>query len=64
VSFQDRSAQETGLPDGGADVVTCAQSLHWMEPQSTFAEVARILRLGGAFAACDYDLLPTIGWEA
>lgn len=64
VSFQDWSAQETGLPDGAADVVTCAQSLHWMEPQSTFAKVARILRPGGAFAAYDYNLLPTIGWEA
>ena len=64
VSFRDGSAQATGLPDGAADVVTCAQSLHWMEPQSTFAEVVRVLRPGGVFAAYDYDLLPTIDWEA
>ena len=35
-----------------------------MEPVSTFAEVARILRPGGVFAAYDYDLLPTVHWEA
>jgi SAM-dependent methyltransferase len=36
-------------------LVTCSQSLHWMEPEPTFAEVARILRRGGVFAAYDYD---------
>jgi hypothetical protein len=35
-----------------------------MEPVSTFAEVARILQPGGVFAAYDYDLLPTVHWEA
>src|SRR6266850_2636771 len=64
VSFHDASAQHTGLPASTAEVVTCAQSLHWMEPVSTFAEVARILRPGGVFAAYDYDLLPTAHWEA
>jgi SAM-dependent methyltransferase len=64
VSFRDGSAQQTGLPDGVAEIVTCAQSLHWMEPQTTFAEVARILRPGGVFAAYDYDLVPTVQWEA
>jgi SAM-dependent methyltransferase len=64
VSFHDASAQHTGLPDGAAEIVTCAQSLHWMEPQSTVAEVARILRPVGVFAAYDYDLVPTVHWEA
>jgi len=54
----------TGLPDASADIVTCAQSLHWMDPPSTFAEVARILRPGGVFAACDYDWPPVTGlWQ-
>jgi SAM-dependent methyltransferase len=56
-------ANATGMPDGCADIVTCAQSLHWMEPVSTFAEIARILRNGGVFAAYDYDWPPTIGRE-
>ncbi len=50
----------TGLPDGCADIVTCSQSLHWMEPTSTFAEIARILRPEGVFAAFDCDWPPTI----
>jgi ubiquinone/menaquinone biosynthesis C-methylase UbiE len=55
----------TGLPDACADIVTCAQSFHWMEPGSTLAEVARLLRPGGVFAAYDYDFIPiTQSWEA
>jgi SAM-dependent methyltransferase len=51
------------LPDGCADVVTCAQSFHWMEHRSTIAEIARILRPGGIFAAYDYDWPPLVHWE-
>ena len=46
VRFVQAYAQETGLPDGVADVVTCSQSFHWMEPEPTLAEAARILRPG------------------
>jgi SAM-dependent methyltransferase len=63
VSFRDASAQHTGVPGGAAEIVTCAPSLHWMEPANTLAEVARILRPGGVFATYDYDLLPTVHWE-
>jgi ubiquinone/menaquinone biosynthesis C-methylase UbiE len=55
VSFVEGVAHETGLPDACADIVTASQSLHWMDLQPTFAEVKRILRLGGVFAAYDYD---------
>jgi ubiquinone/menaquinone biosynthesis C-methylase UbiE len=54
----------TGLPDGSADIVTCSQSLHWMEPEPTFAEVARILRPGGIFAAYDHDWPPIVDCDA
>jgi len=63
VVFHDGFAHQTGVPDGAADIVTCAQSFHWMEPESTFAEVARTLRPGGVFAAYDYDWPPTVHWE-
>ena len=63
VSYQAGYANATGLPDGCAEIVTCSQSLHWMEPVSTFAEIARILRPGGVFAAYDYDWPPTISGE-
>lgn len=64
VRFKAGYSHDTGLEDACADIVTCSQSLHWMEPESTFAEVARILRPGGVFAAYDYDLPPTINWQA
>ena len=51
----------TGLPAASADVVLTVQALHWMEPDSTFAEVARILRPGGVFAALDCDWPPSVG---
>jgi SAM-dependent methyltransferase len=55
---------QVALASGCADIVTCSQSLHWMEPASTLAEVARLLRPGGVFAAYDYDGSPVIpSWE-
>jgi len=63
VRFVHAYAQATGLPDGAADIVTCSQALHWMEPEPTLAEAARILRPGGIFAAYDYDWPPIVHWE-
>jgi SAM-dependent methyltransferase len=63
VRFVQAYAQATGLPDGEADLVTCSQALHWMEPEPTFAEAARLLRPGGVFAAYDYDWPPVVNWE-
>jgi ubiquinone/menaquinone biosynthesis C-methylase UbiE len=64
VTYRAGMSSDTGLPDGCPDIVTCSQSLHWMEPEPTFAEVARILRAGGDFAAIDCDWPPTTDWEA
>jgi SAM-dependent methyltransferase len=63
VRFVQAYAQATGLPDDEADLVTCSQALHWMEPEPTFAEAARLLRPGGVFAAYDYDWPPVVNWE-
>ncbi len=63
IQFRAGLSTQTDLPDGCADIVTCSQSLHWMEPEPTFAEIKRILRSGGFFAAYDYDWPPTIHWE-
>lgn len=63
ISYSKGLSTATGLPDGCADIVTCCQCLHWMEPEPTFAEIARILRPGGVFAACDADFPPTVMWQ-
>jgi SAM-dependent methyltransferase len=63
VEYREAFAYDTGLAGGVADIVTCSQSLHWMEPEPTFAEVARILRPGGVFAAYDYDMPPVVDPE-
>lgn len=64
VSFYLGVSHETGLPSGCADIVTCSQSFHWMEPYSTLLEVRRILREGGVFSTCDYDWPPiTLSWR-
>lgn len=64
IRYRNGLSSATGLTDGCADVVTCSQALHWMEPDTTFAEVARILRPGGVFAAFDCDWPPAMHWEA
>jgi SAM-dependent methyltransferase len=54
VSYLAASAYDTGLPDACAEIVTCSQSLQWMEPAPAFAEIGRLLRPGGVFAAYEY----------
>lgn len=56
VRYVEAYASETGVADEAADLVTSFQAFHWMEPQPVLAEAARILRPGGVFAACDYDV--------
>ena len=60
VTFAEGYADATGLEAGSADIVTCAQSFHWMDPTAVLPEVARVLRPGGVFGAYDYDIVPVI----
>jgi ubiquinone/menaquinone biosynthesis C-methylase UbiE len=65
ITYRDGLSHRTGLEDHSADIITCCQSLHWMEPNGTFAEARRVLRAGGVFAACDCDWPPATGrWQA
>lgn len=60
VRYVEGFASESGVSDAAADIVTCAQAFHWMEPAPVLAEAARVLRRGGVFAAYDYDVPPVV----
>jgi SAM-dependent methyltransferase len=59
----DTTAEQTGLPDASADIVTASQALHWFDPDRALPEIARILRPGGVFAAYDSQWPPTVDPE-
>jgi SAM-dependent methyltransferase len=61
VTFLAGVSNSTGLADSSADIVVAVQAMHWMEPASTLAEVTRLLRPGGVFAAIDADWPPVSG---
>lgn len=41
----------------GADLVTCAQALHWFDHSRFYPALERVLRPGGVFAAWGYGLM-------
>lgn len=64
ITYCSGYSHDTGVPDQSTDIVTCSSSVHWMEPVSTLAEVSRILRPGGVFAAYGHAHPPVFPqWE-
>ena len=61
VEYRAGRADSTGLGAASADVVLAVQAMHWMEPEPTLAEVARILRPGAVLAVVDADWPPVAG---
>ena len=47
-----------------ADLVTCAQAWHWMDPDRAVPELRRVLRTGGLFAAWWNHIRRDAAWEA
>lgn len=56
-------ATHVGLPDKCADLITCAQALHWLEMEDCVPEWRRILRPEGACAAF-WNFRRDDGWQA
>ncbi|HWG13091.1 MAG TPA: class I SAM-dependent methyltransferase [Streptosporangiaceae bacterium] len=56
-------AEDTGLPDGSADIVTASQAMHWFDADRALPEIVRLLRPGGVLAAYDCDWPPFVDWE-
>jgi ubiquinone/menaquinone biosynthesis C-methylase UbiE len=57
------TAEDTGLDDSSADIVTVSQAMHWFDAGRALPEIARVLRPGGVLAAYDCDWPPCIDWE-
>ena len=51
------SAEATTLPEHSADVITCAQALHWFDPDGFWTECLRIGKSGGIVIAV-YNITP------
>jgi len=56
IEYRVAAAEASGLDDASVDLVTVAQALHWLPLDRFYAEVARVLRSGGLFAAWGYSL--------
>jgi SAM-dependent methyltransferase len=54
VEYRVEPAEQCSLAPASADLVTVAQALHWFDFARFFAEVARVLKPGGLFAAWSY----------
>lgn len=63
IEFVSGYSNRLALPDQAADVVTCSQSFHWMDPATTLKEVSRVLRDEGVFAVYDCDWPPSLTWR-
>ncbi|MBL7932209.1 MAG: class I SAM-dependent methyltransferase [Bacteroidia bacterium] len=54
ISYKISSAENSGLENNSADLVTIANALHWFEFDLFYKEVKRILKPGGVIAAWCY----------
>jgi SAM-dependent methyltransferase len=54
IEFRVAGAEASGLGDGSVDLAAVATALHWLPLERFFAEVRRVVRPGGVFAAWTY----------
>ena len=56
VNYKVAPAEQSGLEAQSVDLVTVAQALHWFDLERFYAEVRRVLKPDGVFAAWAYKL--------
>lgn len=56
VHFRVAPAEDSGLGEASADLVTVAQALHWFDTGRFFTEAGRVLRDDGLLAVWCYEL--------
>lgn len=57
VSYRAAPAEQSGLPDHSADLVTVAQAIHWFNFEDFYREVRRVLKPNGSLAVIGYGLM-------
>lgn len=57
VTYRVALAEESGLANASADLITVAQAAHWLDLEPFYAEVRRVARPGGAVALISYGML-------
>jgi ubiquinone/menaquinone biosynthesis C-methylase UbiE len=63
VNYRLGFGNEIKLLSESIDIITCSQSFHWMEPQSTLKEINRLLKKGGVLVVYDVIWPPTVNYE-
>ena len=56
VEYRIASAEQSGLPDASAGLITVAQALHWFDLQRFYAETERVLGPDGVLCAWAYGI--------
>jgi ubiquinone/menaquinone biosynthesis C-methylase UbiE len=57
VTYRVARAEDSALPEQCVDLVTVAQALHWLDLDSFYAEVIRVLKPGAPLAVWTYTTL-------
>ncbi|UQE73363.1 class I SAM-dependent methyltransferase [Gordonia sp. PP30] len=57
IEYRAAPAEATGLPDGGADLITVAQAAHWFDLPVFYDEVRRIAADGAVLALITYGVV-------
>lgn len=55
VEYRQERAEQSSLADGTVSLICIAQALHWLDFARFFAEVARVSKPDGIFAAVTYE---------
>ena len=63
VRYRACLAQDSGLADASVDLITVAQAIHWFDFEAFYAEVHRVLKPRGVFAAVGYGLIQVVDTE-
>jgi SAM-dependent methyltransferase len=61
VTYRMALADDSGLPDGSADLITVAQAAHWLNLPKFYVEVRRVARPNAVIALITYGMIHVEG---